>query len=96
LSEGLPMSVIEAWAAATPTIISAGCNLAEGVSAGAALETGTTSAQIAAALDKAASLPNAPYAQMAEAALFLANTRFSLPTVAARWSTAYRGLAARV
>lgn len=37
-SEGLPMSVLEAWAAGTPVLMTAACNLPEGFAAGAAAE----------------------------------------------------------
>lgn len=36
-SEGLPMAVLEAWSYAKPVVITPGCNLPEGVAAGAAL-----------------------------------------------------------
>ena len=36
LSEGLPMTVLEAWAAGTPTLMTAACNLSHGFAAGAA------------------------------------------------------------
>jgi len=48
LSEGLPMTVLEAWAYAKPVLMTSECNLPEGFVAGAALQTGTTSKQIAA------------------------------------------------
>jgi poly(glycerol-phosphate) alpha-glucosyltransferase len=50
LSEGLPMTVLEAWAYAKPVLMTSECNLSEGFVAGAALQTGTTSKQIAARL----------------------------------------------
>jgi poly(glycerol-phosphate) alpha-glucosyltransferase len=50
LSEGLPMTVLEAWAYAKPVLMTPECNLPEGFVAGAALQTGTTSKQIAARL----------------------------------------------
>jgi poly(glycerol-phosphate) alpha-glucosyltransferase len=37
-SEGLPMTVLEAWAAGTPVLMTAACNLPEGFAAGAAAE----------------------------------------------------------
>ena len=40
LSEGLPMAILEAWGTATPSLMSAACNLPEGFARGAALETG--------------------------------------------------------
>ena len=47
LSEGLPMSVLEAWACAKPVVMTPECNVPEGFSANAALRIGTTSDEIA-------------------------------------------------
>src|SRR5204863_1620446 len=47
-SEGLPMTVLEAWAAGTPAVMTAACHLPEGFAAGGALECGTDQASIAA------------------------------------------------
>jgi glycosyltransferase involved in cell wall biosynthesis len=50
LSEGLPMTVLEAWAYGKPVLMTPECNLPEGFVAGAAVEIGTTSKDIAAGL----------------------------------------------
>jgi len=42
LSEGLPMTVLEAWAYAKPVLMTPECNLPEGFAAGAAVQIGTT------------------------------------------------------
>lgn len=52
LSEGLPMAVLEAWAYAKPVLMTAECNLPEGFAAGAAVQIGTTAAEIAAGLNQ--------------------------------------------
>ena len=96
LSEGLPMAILEAWAAATPTLMSAACNLPEGFSARAALDTGIAADSIAGALRRALAMPEPDWQSMSAAAQWLARTRFSAGSVAAQWVAIYRGLAAAV
>ncbi|MEI9915000.1 MAG: glycosyltransferase [Methylovirgula sp.] len=67
LSEGLPMAILEAWAAATPALMSASCNLPEGFSAGAAFDTGITADCIAVALRQALALPEPDWQRMSAA-----------------------------
>ena len=90
-SEGLPMSVLEAWAAATPVIMTAECNLPEGFAAGAARECGYDPATIACALEAALAMGTAEWRRMASAAHDLAMGQFSSAAVAAHWSAAYAG-----
>lgn len=94
LSEGLPMAMLEAWAAGTPTIMSAACNLPEGFAAGAAIECGTDAASIAGALTRALAIGDAEWRAMADAAHTLANGRFAATTVAGEWARRYRALIA--
>jgi glycosyltransferase involved in cell wall biosynthesis len=49
-SEGLPMSVLEAWAYRLPVLMTDHCNLPEGFAAGAAVRTGTGVEEIAVGL----------------------------------------------
>jgi glycosyltransferase involved in cell wall biosynthesis len=56
-SEGLPMAVLEAWAAGVPAIMTPECNLDIGFDRGAAFPTGHTSDTIAPALVHAHELP---------------------------------------
>ncbi len=90
-SEGLPMAVLEAWAAATPVIMTAECNLPEGFAAGAARECGYDRAAIACALEATLALGTAEWRRMASAAQGLAMGQFSSAAVAAHWSAAYAG-----
>lgn len=91
-SEGLPMAILEAWAAGTPTVMSAACNLPSGFAAGAALETGTDPADLARALAAALALSEEAWLTMARAAQGLAAGPFSAGAIAAAWEAAYAGL----
>jgi glycosyltransferase involved in cell wall biosynthesis len=91
-SEGLPMTILEAWAAGTPTIMSAACHLPEGFAAGAALECGTDTASVAKALGAALASDEARWQAMSDAALALAKGRFSAAQVTQQWVAAYREL----
>jgi poly(glycerol-phosphate) alpha-glucosyltransferase len=57
-SEGLPMSVLEAWAYRLPVLMTEHCNLPEGFAAGAALRIGTDVASIAEGLRTLFQLPS--------------------------------------
>lgn len=89
-SEGLPVAVLEGWAAAVPTIMTAECNLSEGFAAGAALECGFGAKDIAEVLGKALALPETAWSAMARAAHDLASGPFSAAAVAGAWARAYR------
>lgn len=91
LSEAMPVVVLEGWAAGTPAILTASCNLPEGFAANAALECGHSPEGIARALETALALDDQSWLEMALAAQGLARGRFSATSVAARWVAAYRG-----
>lgn len=92
LSEGLPITLLEAWAAGTPTLQSIECNLPEGLAAGAALNCGVDQAAIRASLVEALTMPFDRWLAMAMAARRLAADTFSRSRIAARWADAYREL----
>ncbi|WP_162301972.1 glycosyltransferase [Croceibacterium ferulae] len=92
-SEGLPMAILESWAAGTPTIMTAACHLPEGVETGAALPCGTDVPSVVRALEQALQLDPAEWERMAQAALALARGRFAPAEVTRAWVAAYRGLA---
>jgi len=94
LSEGLPMAVLEAWSLGIPTLMTHECNLPEGFAARAALDCGTTSASIAAALHKALDVSPRDWSTMSDAAICLARGRFSPDTIAEQWARTYLGLIA--
>ena len=90
LSEGLPMAVLEGWAAGTPTVMTSGCNLPEGFASRAAIACGTSPDEIATALEAALALDACAWQAMAANAQALAAGPFSTETIAARWAEAYQ------
>lgn len=93
-SEGLPMTILEAWAAGTPTIMTQACHLPEGFAAGAAIECRVDSHSIEGALEQALRMDEPHWRAMSDAALSLARGEFSADTVSLQWCDAYRSLAA--
>lgn len=91
-SEGLPMAVLEAWAAGTPTLMSEACHLPLGIMVGAALDCGTKEAEISASLHRALTLPVEQWQGMSQRAVALARTSFSADAVGARLAHVYRSL----
>lgn len=89
-SEGLPMSVLDSWAAGVPTVMTRHCNLPEGFAAAAALECGDTAAALVPVLERALMMAGPEWICMAKAAHHLAAGPFSSPAIAARWASAYR------
>lgn len=94
-SEGLPMTVLEAWAAGTPSLMTAACNLPEGFAAGAALEIGPDAAAMGPVLASALALDTDQWDRMSRAAQGLVRTRFDADALTARWIETYRALAGR-
>jgi poly(glycerol-phosphate) alpha-glucosyltransferase len=87
--EGLPMVVLEAWAAGIPVLMSEFCNLPEGFAAGAAIDCGASAASIAEALDAMSRLSPEAWLAMSERATALADGPFSARTIAVRWGEVY-------
>ena len=90
LSEGLPMAVLEGWAAGTPTVMTSACNLPEGFAGQAAIACGASPDEIATALEAAFGLGPDQWQAMATKAQALAAGPFSAETIAARWGEAYQ------
>lgn len=93
-TEGLPMTMLEAWAAGTPTIMTHECNLPLGFERGAALACGTTPAEIAPVLTQALTMTEDGWIAHAHAARALAAGPFAPAAIAARWADTYRALVA--
>ncbi|MBK1706972.1 glycosyltransferase [Halochromatium glycolicum] len=89
-SEGLPMTVLEAWAHRLPVLMTPACNLAEGFAAGAALEMAPEPDSIAAALRRGFAMSDAERAAMGEQGRRLVADRFSWPRVAEQLLAVYR------
>ena len=95
LSEGLPVAILESWAAGIPVLMSSECNLPIGFEQGAAMDCGMDSASIAAALHRALTIGESEWLAMARAASLLANGPFSRAAVARQWQRAYAALIAK-
>ena len=91
-SEGLPMAVLEAWSAGTPTLMSEYCGLPIGLERGAAVDCGTAPTSIAAALGHACEIEAIEWTAQSHAARRLAAEEFGHKTVAKAWHTLYEAL----
>ncbi|KPF63281.1 hypothetical protein IP79_10360 [Porphyrobacter sp. AAP60] len=87
-SEGLPMSVLEAWAYRLPVLMTAECNLPEGFKSGAAIKVSTDPDALAGQLAKA--LLDTDLPPLGEVGRSLVEECFSWPSVAARHLEVYR------
>lgn len=92
LSEGLPMTVLEAWASGTPMLMSQHCHLPDGFASGAAIDCGTTPETIARALTSALGMEHPRWLEMSKAALALADGPYASASVARQWESAYAAL----
>ena len=82
-SEGLPMAILEAWAAGVPAIMSPECNLDIGFGRGAAFRTGFTAETIYPSLKAAHGLPDDAWRLASSEAKALVAERYSEESVRA-------------
>lgn len=94
-SEGLPMTVLEAWSHGKPVLLSPACNLPEGVAAGAAREITPTPEGIALGLNWLAGLSDDEMRAMGAAGRRLIEQRFTWARLSADMIRLYTAVAAR-
>ena len=92
LSEGLPMAILEGWAAGTPALMTSRCNLPDSFAAGAAIDCGLSPDCIRQALELALNRSAAEWLAMAKAAHRLATGPFSAGVISSRWAQTYDGV----
>jgi len=88
-SEGLPMSVLEAWACGLPVIMTRECNLPEGFEAGVAIEVMPTASSIFEGLTHFMKLSDSGRKTIGDKGRRLAETKFEWPEVARQMIAVY-------
>lgn len=92
-SEGLPMTILEAWSFACPVLMTPACNLPEGFAAGAAIEIDTDPEVLADQLRAFFSLSDTRRKEIGLRGRALVERSFTWPGVAERMLSVYRWLA---
>lgn len=90
-SEGLPMTILEAWSYGLPVFMTDACNLPEAFEAGAAYRISTDPVGLAATLAEGLSAPS-DLTCMGERGRMLTEERFAWSTVAKHWAELYSWL----
>jgi poly(glycerol-phosphate) alpha-glucosyltransferase len=88
-SEGLPMSVLEAWSYRLPVVMTPECNLPEGFSADAAIRIETGAESIALGLDSLFSMSESDLRSMGAKGRALVEERFTWKKIAAQMREVY-------
>lgn len=89
-SEGLPMSVLEAWSYQLPVLMTAFCNLPEGFSSRAAVEVEPYAESIKAGLNELAGLSDEDLMTMGRRGRRLVEQKFAWPGIAASMQQVYK------
>ena len=89
-SEGLPMTVLEAWSYGLPVLMTPQCNLPEGFQADAALRIDPEPAHIAQGLTALFAMPDHERTAMGERGRALVAQRFTWPHIAQQMLSVYR------
>lgn len=90
LSEGLPMTVLEAWSHSLPVLMTPQCNLPEGFQAQAALRIDPEPERIAPRLAALFAMPDHERTAMGERGQALVAQRFTWPHIAQQMLSVYR------
>jgi poly(glycerol-phosphate) alpha-glucosyltransferase len=88
-SEGLPMSVLEAWSYKLPVVMTPECNLPEGFAADAAIRIETGAESIALGLNSLFSMSASDLQAMGAKGRALVEERFTWKTIAAQMREVY-------
>ncbi len=83
-SEGLPMSILEAWSFRLPVIMTEYCNLPEGFEANAAIKIQTTPQSVAEGLLKFLQLSDVEQKKIGENGYLLVSSRFTWDSIASK------------
>ena len=89
LSEGLPMSVLEAWSYRLPVVMTPECNLSEGFATNAAIRIETAVESIAEGLETLFSMSESDLHAMGAKGRALVEERFTWQTIAAQMREVY-------
>jgi poly(glycerol-phosphate) alpha-glucosyltransferase len=94
-SEGLPMSILEAWSYKLPVLMTKECNIPEGFQAKAALEIRPESDSIVEGLEKIVSLSRDEKKEIGINGLELVKDKFAWPKIAAQMIDVYKWILGR-